>query len=147
MGDIPGIGKALTEKIETLYATGELEFYEKLVASVPSGLMDLLDIPGLGGKKIKVLHEQLSVDSIESLTEVCQAGKVAELKGFGEKTQEKILSGIKNREAYAARHLWWDARTVVERILPGLQGLPEVCLLYTSPSPRDKRQSRMPSSA
>ena len=71
-----------------------LEFYDKLVASVPSGLMDLLDIPGLGGKKIKVLHEQLKVDSIESLTEVCQAGKVAELKGFGEKTQEKILSGI-----------------------------------------------------
>ena len=126
LGDIPGIGKALTEKIETLYATGELEFYDKLVASVPSGLMDLLDIPGLGGKKIKVLHEQLNVDSIESLTEVCQAGKVAELKGFGEKTQEKILSGIKNREAYAARHLWWDARAVVERILPGLQGLPEV---------------------
>ena len=126
LGDIPGIGKALTEKIETLYATGELDFYDKLVASVPSGLMDLLDIPGLGGKKIKVLHEQLNVDSIESLTEVCQAGKVAELKGFGEKTQEKILSGIKNREAYAARHLWWDARAVVERILPGLQGLPEV---------------------
>ena len=126
LGDIPGIGKALTEKIETLYAKGELEFYDKLVASVPSGLMDLLDIPGLGGKKIKVLHEQLNVDSIESLTEVCQAGKVAELKGFGEKTQEKILSGIKNREAYAARHLWWDARAVVEKILPGLQGLPEV---------------------
>ena len=68
----------------------------------------------------------MNVDSIESLTEVCQAGKVAELKGFGEKTQEKILSGIKNREAYAARHLWWDARAVVEKILPGLQGLPEV---------------------
>ena len=126
LGDIPGIGKALTEKIETLYATGELEFYDKLVASVPSGLMDLLDIPGLGGKKIKVLHEKLNVDSIESLTEVCKAGKVAELKGFGEKTQEKILSGIKNREAYAARHLWWDARAVVDQILPGLHGLPEV---------------------
>ena len=50
LGSIPGIGKALTEKIETLYATGELEFYNKLIASVPSGLMDLLDIPGLGGK-------------------------------------------------------------------------------------------------
>ena len=126
LGDIPGIGKALTEKIETLYTTGELEFYDKLVASVPSGLMDLLDIPGLGGKKIKVLHEKLEVDSIESLTVACQEGRVAELKGFGKKTEEKILSGIKNREAYAARHLWWDARSVVEKILPGLQGLPEV---------------------
>jgi DNA polymerase (family 10) len=126
LGDIPGIGKALTEKIETLYTTGGLEFYDKLVASVPSGLMDLLDIPGLGGKKIKVLHEKLEVDSIESLTVACQEGKVAELKGFGKKTEEKILSGIKNREAYAARHLWWDARSVVQKILPGLEGLPEV---------------------
>ncbi len=126
LGDIPGIGKALTEKIESLHTTGKLEFYDKLVASVPSGLMDLLEVPGLGGKKIKALHEQLGVDSIESLTKVCQDGKVAELKGFGDKTQEKILSGIKNREAYAARHLWWDARRVVDQILPGLRALPEV---------------------
>ena len=126
LGEIPGIGKALTEKVETLFNTGQLEFYEKLVASVPDGLMDLLEVPGLGGKKIKALHEQLAVDSIESLTQACKAGKVAELKGFGEKTQEKILSGIKNREAYAARHLWWDARAVVDRILPSLKELPEV---------------------
>ncbi|MFP6892293.1 MAG: helix-hairpin-helix domain-containing protein, partial [Opitutales bacterium] len=126
LGDVPGIGKALTEKIETLYSTGELEFYDKLLASVPSGLLDLLEIPGLGGKKIKVLHEQLGIDSIDSLTEACNEGKVAELKGFGEKTQEKILSGIKNREAYAARHLWWKAREVADRILPGLQALPQV---------------------
>ena len=126
LGEVPGIGKALTEKIETLFATGELEFYDKLLASVPPGLLDLLDVPGLGGKKIKALHEQLDVDSIESLTEACNEGKVAQLKGFGEKTQEKILSGIKNREAYAARHLWWQARKVADRILPGLQDLPEV---------------------
>ena len=126
LGEVPGIGKALTEKIETLFATGELEFYDKLVASVPPGLLDLLDVPGLGGKKIKALHEQLDVDSIESLTESCNEGKVAQLKGFGEKTQEKILSGIKNREAYAARHLWWQARKVADRILPGLQDLPQV---------------------
>jgi DNA polymerase (family 10) len=126
LGEIPGIGKALTDKVETLYTTGELEFYDKLVASVPSGLMDLLEVPGLGGKKIKALHVQLGVDSIDSLTKACKEGKVAELKGFGAKTQEKILSGIKNREAYAARHLWWDARAVVERILPALQALPDV---------------------
>ena len=126
LGDVPGIGKALTEKIETLFATGELEFYDKLLASVPPGLLDLLDIPGLGGKKIKALYEQLEIDSIESLTEACNAGKVAELKGFGEKTQEKILSGIKNREIYSARHLWWQARKVADRILPGLEDLPQV---------------------
>ena len=126
LGDIPGIGKALTEKIETLFTTGELEFLDKLKASVPDGLLELLEVPGLGGKKINALHKKLGIDSIESLTQACNDGRVAELKGFGTKTQDKILSGIENREAYAARHLWWDARRVADRILPGLQGLPEV---------------------
>ena len=126
LGDIPGIGKALTEKIEKLFTTGELEFLDKLKASVPDGLLELLEVPGLGGKKINALHKKLGIDSIESLTQACNDGRVAELKGFGTKTQDKILSGIENREAYAARHLWWDARRVADRILPGLQGLPEV---------------------
>jgi DNA polymerase (family 10) len=126
LGDVPGIGKALTEKIETLFKTGELEFFDKLKDSVPSGLLDLLEVPGLGGKKINALHQKLGVDSIESLTQLCNEGKVAELKGFGEKTQAKILSGIENREAYAARHLWWNARKVADRILPGLRSIPEV---------------------
>ena len=126
LGDVPGIGKALTEKIETLFKTGELEFFDKLKDSVPGGLLDLLEVPGLGGKKINALHQKLGVDSIESLTQLCNEGKVAELKGFGEKTQAKILSGIENREAYAARHLWWNARKVADRILPGLRSIPEV---------------------
>ena len=126
LGNIPGIGKALTEKIETLFTTGELEFLDKLKASVPDGLLELLEVPGLGGKKINALHQKLGIDSIESLAQACNDGRVAELKGFGTKTQDKILSGIENREAYAARHLWWDARRVADRILPGLQGLPEV---------------------
>lgn len=126
LGDVPGIGKALTEKIETLFKTGELEFFDKLKDSVPSGLLDLLEVPGLGGKKINALHQKLGVDSIESLTQLCNEGKIAELKGFGEKTQAKILSGIENREAYAARHLWWNARKVADRILPGLRSIPGV---------------------
>ena len=97
LGNIPGIGKALTEKIETLYTTSELEFLNKLKASVPDGLLELLEVPGLGGKKINALHQKLGIDSIESLTQACNDGRVAELKGFGIKTQDKILSGIENR--------------------------------------------------
>ena len=126
LGDIKGIGKALTEKIETLYVTGRLDFFDNLKSSVPDGLLELLEIPGLGGKKIKVLHDELEVDSIDSLTEACNTGKVAELKGFGQKTQEKILTGISNREAYSARHLWWKAREVSEQILMGLRALAQV---------------------
>ena len=126
LGEFKGSGKALTEKIGTLFQTGELEFFEKLKTSIPDGLLELLEIPGLGGKKIKVLHEELGIDSIKLLTEACNEDKDAKLKGFGQKTQNNILSGIQNREAYSARHLWWKAQEVADCILPGLRSLSEV---------------------
>lgn len=123
---IAGIGSALALKIGELYTTGRLEFYDNLKASIAPGLVELLQIPGLGPKKIRALHDKLGIDSIAALTEACQAGRIAELDGFGAKTQEKILAGIKNREAYGRRHLWWDAWVVAEPILAGLRALPGV---------------------
>src|SRR5262249_21047361 len=67
------------------------------------------------------LHKQLGVDSLTKLAEACAAGKVAALAGFGEKTQENIIAGIKNREAYGRRHLWWDAWQGAAPILAGLR--------------------------
>src|ERR1700761_51287 len=64
LGDLPGIGEALQQKITELVQTGKLDYYEKIRASVPEGLLELLDIPNLGPKKIKVLHEKLGVSSI-----------------------------------------------------------------------------------
>ncbi|WPJ94026.1 DNA polymerase/3'-5' exonuclease PolX [Coraliomargarita algicola] len=126
LGSIKGVGSALVDKIETLYATGELEYYTKLRASIAPGLIEMLDIPGLGGKKVKKLHDALGVESIDALKAACEAGEVSALKGFGKKSEEKILTGIANRAAYAKRHLWWDARTVAEPILAGLRDLPQV---------------------
>lgn len=126
LGGVKGIGAALVQKITELYETGKLEYYEKLRASVPPGLLELMEIPGVGAKKVRALHDKLGVDSIASLTAACEAGQVAELAGFGEKTQQKILTGIKNREAYGRRHLWWNAFAVAEPILEGLRGLPAV---------------------
>ncbi len=124
--DVKGIGEALAQKITELQTTGRLEFFEKLRASVPAGLVEMLQIPGVGPKKIKVLHEKLGVDSIASLQDACVAGKVAVLEGFGEKTQEKILEGIRNREKYGRRHLWIEAHEVADPILAGLRKLPQV---------------------
>ena len=124
--EIKGIGEALAKKISELHATGRLEFFERLKASIPPGLVGLLEIPGLGAKKIRVLHEQLGIRSIEQLARACAEGRVAGLDGFGAKTQEKLLAGIRNREAYGRRHLWWDAFAVAEPIVHGLRGLPQV---------------------
>lgn len=123
---VKGIGEALGQKIAELHATGKLEFYEKLKASIEPGLVELLQIPGLGPKKIQALKTKLGVTSIALLTQACNEGRVAELEGFGAKTQEKILAGIKNREAYGRRHLWWDAAAVAEPIVKGLRALPQV---------------------
>jgi len=126
LGSVKGIGSALVDKIETLHGTSELEYYTKLRASVAPGLIEMLDIPGLGGKKVKRLHDELGVDTIDGLKSACEEGKVAALKGFGKKSEEKILGGIENREAYAKRHLWWQAREVAEPILAGLRELTAV---------------------
>lgn len=126
LGTLKGFGEALVQKVTELHRTGRLEFFEKLKATVAPGLIEMLEIPGLGPKKIKVLYERLGIVSVAALAAACGAGDVAELDGFGEKTQEKILAGIKNREAYGRRHLWWDANEIAEPIVKGLRALPGV---------------------
>jgi DNA polymerase (family 10) len=123
---IKGIGEALARKITELHTTGRLEFYEKLKASIAPGLVEMLEIPGLGARKIKALHDRLGITSIAELAHAGEEHRVAALEGFGEKSEEKILAGIRNREAYARRHLWWDAFAVAEPILQGLRALPQV---------------------
>ncbi|MDR1282944.1 MAG: PHP domain-containing protein [Opitutaceae bacterium] len=123
---VKGIGDALAEKIATLRTTGALPFYEKLQTSIAPGLVAMLEVPGLGPKKIKALHDRLGIDSLEKLAAACAGGTVARLPGFGEKSQRKIVEGIRNREAYGRRHLWWDADAVAQPVLAGLRRLPAV---------------------
>jgi DNA polymerase (family 10) len=94
LGEVRGIGETLVDKITTLVATGKLPFLETLRASVPAGVVEILRLPGLGPKKVKALQE-FGIESIESLKTACERGQIAELKGFGKKTQDKILEGIR----------------------------------------------------
>ncbi len=126
LGDVKGIGKALTEKIITLRETGNLPFYDKLRASTPDGLMEMLEIPGFGPKKIRKVHEALGIETMDALQAACESGAIAELPGFGKKSAENILKGIANRIAYGKRHLWWDVREVALPLLEGLRSLPQV---------------------
>ena len=126
LSEVNGIGEALAEKIATLRADERLPFYEDLRASVPEGMMEMLEIPGLGGKKVKKLHDALGVDSVDALEAACREGRVAEVPGFGAKTEQKLLTGIANRAAYAKRHLWWNADATARGILDGLRALESV---------------------
>jgi len=123
---IKGIGEALSRKITELVTTGRLEYYEKLKASVPPGHLEMLRIPGLGPKKIRALHEKLSIETLGELEYACMENRLVELPGFGARTQEKILAGIEHLKRYRERRLCSEALAAAEPLLAKLQGHPGV---------------------
>src|SRR5919108_2447359 len=98
---IPGIGKSIALKIKELAATGSLKYLEELSAELAPGILELFSLPGLGAKKIKALYDKLGISSIEQLQKACEQGRVAELPGFGETTQQKLCDVVARREAHA----------------------------------------------
>ena len=121
LGEVKGIGEALEQKITELVETGKLKYYDELKGSIPPGLIEMLEISGLGPKKIQAMNKKLGIDSIEKLEAACQAGKVAELDGFGEKTQANILEGIERQRNYASKHLLSQALRAAEPLLENLR--------------------------
>jgi DNA polymerase (family 10) len=126
LGEIKGVGDALQQKITELVTTGKLRYYEELKASIPAGLVAMLDIPGLGPKKIQALRKALGIESVAALEQACKEGKVAGLPGFGEKSQTNLLEGIERRRRYASKHLLNDALRVAEPLLEHLRAHPEM---------------------
>jgi DNA polymerase (family X) len=98
---IPGIGKSIALKIKELAETGSLKYFQELSAEFPRGILELFSLPGLGAKKIKALYDKLGISSIEQLQKACEQGRVAELPGFGETTQQKLCNAIARRAAHA----------------------------------------------
>ncbi|HXG57801.1 MAG TPA: PHP domain-containing protein [Thermoanaerobaculia bacterium] len=92
--DVPGIGKSIGAIIEEIVRTGGSRYLEELRSHYPPGVFDLLRVPGLGLRKIGQIHSELGIASLEELEAAARAGRLAPLKGFGPKTQQKILDGI-----------------------------------------------------
>jgi DNA polymerase (family 10) len=92
--DLPGIGKAICEKLTELHKTGKLLYYEELRTAVPAGLHEIMRIPTLGAKKARLLWKELGVTSCAELEAAAKAGRIAKLAGFSEKSQAKILEAI-----------------------------------------------------
>ena len=121
LGEIEGIGKAITEKVTELVTTGKLEYYEELKRSFPEGIFELFELQGLGAKKIKALHDQLGVSSLADLEKVCADGKVAELAGFGAKTQSNIVKAIADHLKHAGRFRINVVAELAEELLSDLR--------------------------
>ena len=103
LGEIPGVGKAIAEKITELVATGQLAYFEILKAEFPPGVFEMFDLQGLGPKKIKALWDKLGITTIPDLEAASKDGRVAGLSGFGKKTADNILAAIQSRAKHAGR--------------------------------------------
>lgn len=94
LNQIPGIGKDLAEKIKEYYHTGKIQTYEDLKKEVPQALLEMMKIPGVGPKTVKLLYEKLNVKSIDELEKLARDGKLRGLPGIQQKTEENIIKGI-----------------------------------------------------
>jgi len=114
--EIKGIGEALSQKIEEYSKTGTMAYYEELTQVVPESLLELMQIPNLGPKKIKVLYDELEITNIGELEYACKENRLIHLTGFGEKTQEKVLKGIEFFKRHKGEFLFGDVYQEAERI-------------------------------
>jgi DNA polymerase (family 10) len=103
--DIPGIGEAIAKKIKEIVETNRSEFFEKLKKEIPEGLLSMLEISGLGPKKVASLYQNLGIKTINQLRQACLDGKLRDLDGFGEITEQNILRGISLMEKTSGRVL------------------------------------------
>ncbi len=124
---LPGIGAALAEKITELVTTGRLGYLEELRAQFPSGLLELTQLPDVGPKKVATLWRELQVSSIEALERACREGRVRQLRGFGAKSEAKMLEGIAvYRRARGERKLLGEVLPVATALLERVKAAPGV---------------------
>ena len=138
--EIDGIGEALAAKIEEIISTGTCDYYEELKQIVPRGLVDMLKIPGLGGKKIKVIYDGLGITSISELEKAAKAQKLRNLPGIGVKTEKAIQKSIQTYRGHSKKILLATALPIAERLVSILSNMQEVEHIAIAGSLRRKKE-------
>ena len=120
--ELPKIGKAIAAKIKTLLDTGSLPYYDELAAQVPAGVVAMMQVPDVGPKTVQRLWKELDITSVEAMKAAAQAGRLRGMKGFGAKTEERILKSIELLANSSDEGTpIGDARPIAEILVQGLQ--------------------------
>jgi DNA polymerase (family 10) len=141
LANIPGVGKAITDKIAELLDTGQLSFYEKLRAKVPASVLELLHIPNVGPRMAGRLYNELGITSMAELKEAAESGRLNNVKGFGPKTIASILQGIELAASRDQRKLMIDALRVAEGLIEALRAVVPVQQITYAGSLRRGRET------
>ncbi|MDI1452042.1 helix-hairpin-helix domain-containing protein [Polyangium sp. 6x1] len=139
--ELPGIGKDLAGKIRELAESGELALLHELKSRTPESLIHLLELPGLGPKRAKAIHEGLGIDTIEELEKAAREGRLRALKGVGPKLEAQILEGIAARAARGKRISLAEAEAQIEPIVARLREVPGVLQIEVAGSYRRRRDN------
>lgn len=139
--DIDGIGKDLSQKIEEVLETGSIGMLEQLRSEIPGGVLAMVRIPGMGPKKAAALFKELGITSLDALRAACQADQVSALKGFGKKTQEKILAGIDVAASAHVRIYWAHADEIVQQLLVHMRQIKGIRQIKVAGSYRRGREA------
>lgn len=124
--DYSGIGKDLAGKIETIYQTGSLPLLDQLEVQTGPDISRIMKIPGLGGKRVKMLMDRLGVKTVEDLERAARNGEIRNLAGFGEKTEKAILDGIGQLSGGTGRTMLAKAEEVIGDLVDVLRNAPDV---------------------
>jgi DNA polymerase (family 10) len=125
--EIKGIGKEIAKKVESLVNTGALEFYDELKRTVPDGVTAMLQVPGVGPKRVREFWQTLGVDSVDALENAASAGRLRALPKMGEKAEQKILAGIASMRRTSTGRLRTDqVMPVAEAVITALRERPGV---------------------
>ncbi len=138
---LPGAGAALTAKLAELSETGRLDYHERLRAQVPAGLLDMLRIPGVGPKTVRLLHAELGIDSVEALRAAAEQGQLRNVKGLSARTEQNVLEAIGRIERRSTRLLIHDADALVAGLLADLADVPGVRRIERAGSLRRRRST------
>lgn len=119
--DVDGIGEGMAQHVADLVTTGSFDLRDDLLNAVPTGLLDVLRIKGLGTKKVRALWEELNITSLDDLERAARAGRITSLSGFGKKTQEKILTNVRLLRTYDEQRRAADAHADLQPVLDALR--------------------------
>jgi DNA polymerase (family 10) len=138
---IAGVGEAISKKIEELARTGRLEFHQRLREEVPPSLVALLEIPGIGPRTVRQLHEGLGIVTMDELRRAAEAGRLRGLRGMSARTEQLVLSGIAALEKRQERMRLGQAEAIVVSLTAELSGVPGVRAVVPAGSFRRRRET------
>ncbi len=119
--ELPGIGEAISKKIAELLETGHLSYHQELAAQVPKGVLEMMRVPEVGPKTARRLWQELGITGVEALEQAAREGRIRRLKGFGPKTEEKILRGIQLLAQQTTRMPIGHARPLALELVAALE--------------------------